>query len=274
MELQQSPLYATYIASLKWEIITLDSVRMFYKRIPFMGGLLKIQRPPRLPNPRKLIAIIDTLNIKTVAIEPAQDQPMNPYKKWAARVGKHARISCSEYMLTKTIRIPLPPPEEDIFRALSEAKRRAVRKAQKNGVVIQESNDIDNLIRIKNRSGGMLGFITTIGINTFWSIMSPRHATILLAYNPRHTIVGGVLLVFWNRIAYYWIAGASREGKKLFAPTLLVWEALRVAKKRRAAHFDFLGVWDERLPDKHPDWKGFTKFKEGFGGTCLYYPVC
>ena len=246
---------------------------MFYKRIPFMGGLLKIQRPKRLPNPRKLTAIINTLHIKTVAIEPAQDQPMNSYKKWTARVGKHARVSRSEYMLTKTIRIPLSPTEDAIFRGLTEAKRRAVRKAQKNGVTVQESVNIRDLIHIKNKSGGMLGFITTIGIHTFWSIMSPRHATILLAYNPRHAIVGGVLLVFWNRIAYYWIAGASREGKRLFAPTLLVWEALRVAKQRGAAHFDFLGVWDERSPTKHPDWKGFTKFKEGFGGKSVYYPV-
>lgn len=273
MELQQSSLYANYIASLKWNIISLDGVHMFYKRIPFLGGLLKIQRPPRLPNPRKLTETIRELNVKTVAIEPVQRQRSDLYKKWVKAVSRYARVSRSEYMLTKTIRIPLSPTEDNIFRALTEAKRRAVRKAQKNGVTVHQSANIRDLIRIKNKSGGMLGFITTIGIDTFWSIMAPRHATIVLAYNAPGAVVGGVLLVFWNRIAYYWIAGATQEGKKLFAPTLLVWEALRVAKKHGAAHFDFLGVWDERQPEKHTDWRGFTKFKEGFGGKSVYYPV-
>jgi lipid II:glycine glycyltransferase (peptidoglycan interpeptide bridge formation enzyme) len=67
--------------------------------------------------------------------------------------------------------------------------------------------------------------------------------------------------------------GATKKGKKLFAPTLLVWEALKVSKKRKMKYFDFIGVWDERTPRKNTEWKGFTKFKEGFGGKELYYPM-
>jgi len=59
----------------------------------------------------------------------------------------------------------------------------------------------------------------------------------------------------------------------LFAPTLLVWEALKLAKNRGAKQFDFVGVWDERIPNKFHEWKGFTKFKEGFGGAAQYYPL-
>lgn len=175
-------------------------------------------------------------------------------------------------MPTKTILVDLRPSEDKIFSAFSEAKRRAVRKAQKNGVTVTESRDIRELIKIKNKSGGFLGFITTYGIDKFWNIMAPKHATIALA-SSRGKVVGGVLIVFWNSISYYWIAGATPEGKKLFAPTLLVWETVRIAKKRGAKKFDFLGVWDERKPNEHGDWKGFTRFKEGFGGTPLYWPV-
>jgi lipid II:glycine glycyltransferase (peptidoglycan interpeptide bridge formation enzyme) len=79
--------------------------------------------------------------------------------------------------------------------------------------------------------------------------------------------------VFWEKTAYYWIAGATREGKKLFAPTLLVWEALKVAKRHGMKQFDFVGIWDDRKPTEHHDWLGFTRFKEGFGGTPFYYPI-
>jgi len=117
-----------------------------------------------------------------------------------------------------------------------------------------------------------LGFITTYGVDKFWAVMYPKYSTIVLAYHE-NKVVGGILVMYWNTIAYYWIAGATHEGKKLFAPTLLVWEALKLAKKHGSMQFDFLGVWDERMPTEHHDWQGFTRFKEGFGGTTLYYPI-
>ena len=59
----------------------------------------------------------------------------------------------------------------------------------------------------------------------------------------------------------------------MFAPTLLVWEALKLSKKHGAKQFDLVGVWDDRTPHKFHEWKGFTKFKEGFGGKIVYYSI-
>lgn len=273
MDLQQSPLYGKYITALKWQVFQLDGTQMFYKYIPLTGGLLKIQRPAKLPTTQKLIPFIHEHHVKTVAIEPTQDQNLASYKRWCKTLEHHVRVVRSSYQPAKTIRIDVTPPENDIFARCTEAKRRAIRKAQKNGVMVEESDGIRNLIRIKNKSGGLFGFITTYGIDKLWALIHPAHATTLIAYDARHTIIGGVLLLFWNKTAFYWIAGASREGKKLFAPTLLVWECLRTAKAHGCRDFDFVGVWDERKPTEHKDWIGFTKFKEGFGGTPLYYPV-
>lgn len=269
MEFQQSSLYARYIEALHWTIIKHQGIQMFYKRIPIMGGLLKIQRPSVLPDLR---AIIKEYNVKTIAVEPTKTQEMRIYKKWVNGHSRYCRVVRSVYLPTKTVLVDVKSPEEEIFRRFSEAKRRAVRKAQKNGVTVGESDNIRELIRIKNISGGFLGFITTAGIDKFWDIMSPKHAKILLAHH-NNKLIGGVFVVFWNKTAFYWIAGASREGKKLFAPTLLVWECLKVAKRQGATQFDFLGVWDERKPKEHHDWKGFTRFKEGFGGKTLFYPL-
>lgn len=272
MELQQSPQYGRYIETLKWRVLRVDGVQMFYKKIPLMGGLLKIQRPAYLPSVSKLAKSVKDLSVSTVAIEPKLREDLALYKKWVRGVSKHYRVVRSVYQPTKTIVINLKPDEEEIFRRFTEAKRRAVRRAQKNDVTVRESGDIRELVRVKNKSSGFLGFITTIGIDKFWAGMYPENAIVLLAYH-HDKAVGAILEVFWNKTAYYWVAGATRDGKKLFAPTLLVWEALKVAKKRGATGFDFLGVWDERMPTEHHDWKGFTKFKEGFGGTTLYYPV-
>lgn len=269
MEFQQSPLYGKYIRALGWNVDRVDGAQVFYKKIPFLGSILKIQRPARLPN---LSSFLKTHQIRTIAIEPVEKQSIPSYKAWCNTYAPHYHVSQSEFMPTKTIVVDTTASEKELFARLSEAKRRAVRRAQKHGVTVEESTNIKDLIAIKNKSGGFFGFITTVGLDAFWDIYAPQYSSILLA-KKQGKIVGGVLLVNWNKTAYYWIAGATKYGKQLFAPTLLVWESLLLAKSRGAKRFDFVGVWDERLPKEHTDWKGFTRFKEGFGGVPLYYPI-
>jgi len=296
MELQQSPLYIQYIKTLGWQVLTIDHTNIFIRNIPFSGVVAKIQRPSTLPSIDKLVLLFKEHHVRTIIAEASKKQNPQKFSLWCQALKKHFKISSTPYIPTKTILIDLTPSETEIFNRFTEAKRRAVRRAQKNNLIIKESNSIDDLIKIKNTSAGFLGFLTTFGIKKLWPIFGPKNGAILLAYRSPvivseawrsllskkiasplarndTDIVGGVLLLFWENIAYYWIAGATREGKKLFAPTLLVWEALKLSKIRGAQTFDFVGVWDERLPKQYDAWKGFTKFKEGFGGKTIYYPI-
>lgn len=280
MEIQQSPLYASYITSLGWSVESAVSGQLFVKQFPLFGGFAKLQRTIRLPTMSQLNPFIIKYHIKKLSVEPDARVPQKTFTQWLAKISPHVSIVATPYIPTKTIRVDLLGSENDIFMRFSEAKRRAVRRALKNHLTIHPSNQIEDLIRIKNKSAGFLGFITTTGIDKLWAAFAPKNAAIFLAYSDKRQVtrdkghcVGGILLLFWDTIAYYWIAGATREGKKLFAPTMLVWEAIRFAKKQGAKQFDFVGVWDERLPKENHNWKGFTKFKEGFGGTPLYYPI-
>jgi hypothetical protein len=293
IEPQQSELYAKYIKKLGWNVLVVDHVNIFSKQIPLMGGLAKIHRPKHLPVLSKLIPVLKKNRIKTVAVEPPSSQDPCTFHAWTRELAKHFNINKSPFLPTKTIRIDLTQPEEKIFAQFAEAKRRGVRRAIKHGVVVKESIHIDDLIRIKNKSAGLFGFMTTYGINRLWHIFAPKHAAILLAHHQpviarsasdvaiskgllpfarNDNLIGGVLLLSWGGVAYYWIAGATKQGKKLFAPTILVWEAIKLSKKRGNRLFDFVGVWDERTPRQYSNWKGFTKFKEGFGGSSIYYP--
>ncbi len=301
MEIQQSPLYTTYIRRLGWQVEQVDGSNLFIKRFPLFGGFAKLQRCTKLPKIDRLLPILSKHHVKRMVVEPDESVRQHIFDQWLHDASDTLRpilLMSSHYLPTKTIRIDLTASEDEIFTRFSEAKRRAVRRGQKNNLRIYESTNIAELIKIKNTSSGFLGFITTTGIDTLWPIVAPNHAAILLAYHdnviarererPKQSLeiaslipfarndnrmVGGILLLYWDNIAYYWIAGATREGKKLFAPTLLVWEALKLSKKRGAKRFDFVGVWDERIPKKNKEWLGFTKFKEGFGGREVYYPI-
>jgi len=272
MELQQSPLYKKYIKTLRWTVADLDGVTIFIRNIPFLGVMAKIQRPELLPYIPKLIPFLQTHLVRRVAVEPTINTRDDTYETYVRSLSKFFIIHKEPFLPTKTICVDLTLPEKKIFDRMAEAKRRGVRKAIKHGVIVKESSSIKDLVQIKNKSAGAFGGITTYGIDKLWNLFYPDHATILLAYH-QDRIVGGVLLLFHNHTAHYWIAGATKKGKKLFAPTLLVWEALKTAKTRGSTWFDFVGVYDERTPKQFTSWKGFTKFKEGFGGKEMYYPV-
>ncbi len=272
MEIQQSPLYTSYIKRLGWQVEEVDGSNLFIKRFPLYGGFAKLQRSTKLPKVDRLLPILKKYRVKRLAVEPDSSVDQHAFSEWLNSLYPTKLQRSGAYLPTKTIRIDLTGSEDEIFNRFSETKRRAVRRAQKNNLQIYKSTNIEDLIKVKNRSSGFLGFITTTGIDKLWPIFAPDHAAILLARNDT-SMIGGVLLLFWDEIAYYWIAGATREGKKFAAPTLLVWEALKLAKKRGCTSFDFVGVWDERLPRQNKEWLGFTKFKEGFGGKPLYYPM-
>lgn len=272
LELQQSPLYWRYVEKLGWTVLCIDGVAVFLKKIPLLGMFAKIQRPALLPSISKVIPVLRQYRTNILAVDAHPSQNQKELEMWLLSLSKFFRISTSLYLQTKTVIIDTSKSESDIFQACSPAKRRGIRRAEKNNVRVVQSENIYDLIAVKNTSEGLFGAITTYGIDKLWNIFYPNHAEILLAYWEKK-IVAGVLLLLYEKTAYYWIAGATRQGKKVFAPTLLVWEALKYSKKHGCSRFDFVGVWDERMPAYYKDWIGFTKFKEGFEGIPLYYPI-
>ena len=275
MELQQSPPYARFVERLGWTVIRHKETNIFIRKFPIIGAFAKIQRVETLPAFDVLLPLLKKQRVRIVTIEPAQTVDTRTLTAWHTKLGSHFKLTKTPYLPTKTIIVDVTPEPEEIFRRFTEAKRRAVRRAIKNGVVCAESPDINAFIRLKNKSAGFLGSITTTGLRELWQVFAPQRATILFAYHTKEMDkpIAGILLVFWEDTAYYWIAAATKEGKKSFAPSLLVWEALKRAKNRGMKAFDFVGVWDDRHARQNREWLGFTKFKEGFGGKALYYPI-
>jgi lipid II:glycine glycyltransferase (peptidoglycan interpeptide bridge formation enzyme) len=274
MEIQQTPEYATYIRLLGWNVERIDDINVYWRILPFIGGIAKIQRPHILPSVDHIRTFVQKNQIRTIVAEACHTEDAQKFTDWYRKLETFVRIDHSPYIPTKTIIVDLAGDEKKIFSRFSEAKRRAVRRAQKNSITIVESDDIRTATSVKNKSAGFLGFMTTHGIKELWQAFYPEHITTLLAKTPdQKDPVGMILLLFYGDTAFYWIAGASKKGKKLFAPTLLVYKALLLSKNRGCTLFDFIGVWDDRTPHLFGEWKGFTKFKEGFGGTEQYYPI-
>lgn len=267
MDIRQTPQYAKYLKLLGWETIKVKEGQIFVKKLPLIGSIIKAQRiPPPFPF-EKIEKIAKQNRVFQILID--QELPsISP----TPQIPKGYKINKAPYFPTKTIHIDLTRTEQEIFSSFSETKRRAIRKAEKNGIIVKEAKDFQEFLWLKKRSlweKPVIPLATASEVINLYKAFFPKNAKILIGYH-RGKPVAGIFLLHANQKAYYWLAAAINQGKELFAPSLLVWEALKTSQKLGCEVFDFEGVYDERFPVK--SWLGFTKFKEGFGGKEIYYP--
>lgn len=86
----------------------------------------------------------------------------------------------------------------------------------------------------------------------------------------KEVLAAAAMFVCSSDSVFYSHNGSTAEGRQLFAPTLAVWQGMLEGKRRDLHWFDFDGIYDERYP--LPRWKGFTRFKLGFGGETVVFP--
>ena len=286
IDIRQSTLYARFMDDLGWRVEKIGKQFAYIKQFPLIGSFIKIQRikPPipfdkieRLGKKYKAFKVQVAPN--TLVISGLTGNPDFRFREDDKTfLGKQFRsngygIDTFPNIPTRTILINLKKSEKDIFSCFSEAKRRAVRRAIKNGVLVKLSNDINSFISIRSKHFFPFGFMMKKEMRCLWKNFYPKNADLLLGYDGNNLCLGGILLLHFDNKSYYWYAAANNRGKKTVAPTLLVWEALKFCKKRGSGIFDFEGVYDERFGRATESWRGFTKFKEGFGGEeAVYLP--
>ncbi|MCG2691362.1 peptidoglycan bridge formation glycyltransferase FemA/FemB family protein, partial [Microgenomates group bacterium] len=102
----------------------------------------------------------------------------------------------------------------------------------------------------------------------FWGMNFNQLKSLLGCFGEKAWLLatneGGLIILIHDKIAYYSHNGTTQEGKSRFVPTLLVWEAIKLAKKLGCKRFDLEGIDDKR-------WPGFTRFKKSFGGIEIEY---
>lgn len=277
LDIRQSPVYARFLEKIGWQVEKAGKIQIFIKRFPIAGSFIKIQRvDPPIPF-GEIEKLAKKYRAFQIIIEPNKQLSNLVIKK--LREFKY-KASKSPFSPSKTITVDLKKDEKEIYKNSSKGKRWDIKKAEKNKVKVRKSEKIEDFIKIKNQKLSflkyLLGRFQAKQIKSLWETFSPKNATLLLALCSNELIHGnkpiaGILLLFHNKVAYYWLAGSTKKGNKLGAPSLLVWEALKLSKKKGCVVFDFEGIEDPRYKSTS-SWAGFTRFKKGFGGKEVEYP--
>ncbi len=107
-------------------------------------------------------------------------------------------------------------------------------------------------------------------IKNEFSIFLEEDQILLFFGKYQDKIIASALIVFWSKTAFYHQAALSPSYRKIPVAYLLQWQAIKEAKKRNCAFYDFWGYIDPKKKPQHP-WAGPSLFKMGFGGKAYQY---
>jgi len=276
LDLRQTLQYSPYMSSIGWIVERIDGVNYFIRKFPLIGSFIKIQRPEKISH-----RVIELLSKKyrafQIVIEPARNATHSVaggpkgtnYQSLIVKNGfKQSKLP---FVPAKTIHIDLTKSESQLLKEMHHKTRYNIKLGKRLKVKVIISKDInlfaDFWQECARKQRGMF-LSQKKEISELYKAFG-QNAHITLGFKDKK-LVSGILLISTKDIAYTCYAASSDVGKKLFAPTLTVWEAIRLAKKLDCKIFDFEGIYDERFP--LTSWKGFTRFKKSFGGKEVDYP--
>ena len=262
-DLRQTNNYSQYMQDLGWRVDEYKGVHIYLKMI-FFWSFVKVQRPNNLIVKEFNSYLLRKYKRSTVYIEPAN------VKQYEEFVNSKFKKYNSPFLPSKTVQIDLRRSEDQLLKEMHYKTRYNCKKATSDKMQATRSDSIDKFAEFWQRCAGQRGMFLSQKkeIRAIYNAFSKD--AVIHYVHINNEWLSAILRISTSNVSYYMYAASTKDGKKLFAPTIITWEAIKAAKKEGKKVFDFEGVFDERFP--LTSWKGFTRFKKGFGGIEVEYP--
>ena len=175
-----------------------------------------------------------------------------------------------------TLKLDLTLSEDELLKNMRKTTRYLIRQCLKNqDITIERRDDAAAALeyqKLNEEVAGRQGFVPFSGEyvkNEFESFIKDGQALFLFG-KYKGEAAAAALVIYWSGIGFYHQAASRSKYQKLSIPYLLQWEAIKEAKRRGCAWYDFWGYVDPKKKPNHP-WAGPTLFKMGFGGEVREY---
>lgn len=185
------------------------------------------------------------------------------------------RMSLHNIQPPRTVVIDISGTEEAILARMKQKTRYNIRLAEKKGVTIRASGDIDSFHKMMLVTGGRDGF----GVHSLdyyrraYELMHPRGMCEVLFAEFEGKPLAALFVACNGKRAYYLYGASTDEERNRMPSYLLQWEAMRWARARGCEEYDLWGVPDEdeatleaNFESRHDGLWGVYRFKRGFGG--------
>jgi lipid II:glycine glycyltransferase (peptidoglycan interpeptide bridge formation enzyme) len=263
-DLRQAKEYAKYMESLGWVV----EEGMFVKKLPLLPwSFIKYQRADWPVDFEKVEKVVKKYRAIQVKIEPNVLENRKIEKEFERRGYKFDR---SAMLPTKTVWLDLRKSEKQLLEEMHHKTRYNIKKYQEKVEIIAGDKVSDKQIKDFFRI-----YQKNLKKQQFWGLSFKQLKNLFGEFKNKSYLLwvkdlGGLMILVHGKTAYYSHNAATREGRKRFVPTLLTWEAIKLAKKLGDRRFDFEGIADERFPVTNK-WLGFSRFKKSFGGNKIEY---
>ena len=251
IDLRQTPEYAEYLKKIGWIVERVPDF-LYIKRIPLLPWSIgKLQRAE---------------NVDWKLVEMAR-------KKYRV-----IKLFTEEMVAKKTIWVDLRKSEKQLLAEMKPKTRYNIGLAERRGIKIKIvsgekilETGLFNLLKQNARRLRIFEMpqkwfeaqVKAFGEKCF-GVLALR-----LRSGQEAELLAGNFFMTSRDGCFYAHNGSTEWGRKLMAPTLCTWEGMREAKRRKLKVFDFEGIYDGSRVLRR--WRGFTRFKKGFGGEEIIF---
>lgn len=258
------------------------AVTILEKQAPPFGRLWYLPKGPNVTTTKQLFDVLKELRplakkagVFVIRIESELSKSCQP------TLERHGLKKASPIIPNpSTITLDISRPLDDILTTLPQKGRYAIRKAQRDGVIVKqvETNDTNceqmyELLR--ETAEGQFGIRSYNYYKEFWqSFEKAGLGQLFFAYFENKVVAGAYAMAFGTKSTYK--DGASIRKRTAYgASHLLQWKVIEWAKSRGAKVHDFCGSppSEEINNPQHPHY-GIGMFKTSFNKEVTDYIGC
>lgn len=267
----QDPVWVSFQKNLGRKVWHLSvpgaSALVIQHALPFKLNWLEVPRGPLFDSPDALEEIVGKIR-ELARMEKSVFVRFSSYDPHFKTKG--LRPASADHQPEASLVLDLSLSEEKLLEQMKPKGRYNIRVAEKHGVMVESSSDVDAFYGILKKTTNRDGFAAHP--KKYYQAMLNslgKNAQLLLALHQGKVVAGGIF-VYVDDWGIYYYGASDHEHRNLMAPYLIQWQAILEAKKRGCKFYDFLGIAPTD-DSKHP-WAGVTDFKKKFGGQVVHYP--
>ncbi len=181
--------------------------------------------------------------------------------------------------------LDLMPDEESLLKSFKSKTRYNIRLAQRKGVKVKVDNSeeaFEIFLKLTEETTKRQKFYTHNKeyYREMWDVFKSyerqtangqkRLRADLLVAEYKEKIITAWMLFGFGDTMYYPYGASTREHREVMANNLVMWEAIKLAKKRGCRYFDMWGALGPK-PDPKNAWYGFHRFKSGYNPELVEY---
>jgi len=267
----QSPAWGDFRKAMGIDVVRLNNWLITFHKIPLIQWTIGYF--PKGPKPsQKMIELLLDLGRKKRAIF-IQLEP-NAVVHFKFQISNFKLKPSHHPLFTKyTFVLDLTKSEEELLKTMHPKTRYNIKVAQKHGVIVKEDNTaFEAYLTLTQETTARQGFYAHNETyhRTMWKIMHEAGIAHLFTASYQETILSAWIVFVYNDTVYYPYGSSSRQHREVMAPTLLLWEIVRWAKKKGLKVFDLWGALGPN-PDPRDPWFGFHRFKQGFNPKLIEF---